>query len=266
MAAAVASGGDGHAACRRSTDTSSESVATPCTPSPRANAASWTSTNGTTRPGDRAASARASIPGTWRNEPLRPSSPQKARPSPQSGGRSPVATSNPTAMGRSSPAPALRTPEGARFTVTRDIGQGRPLESTAARTRSRASRTAASGRPTMVNPGRPFVTWTSTETAQPMAPLSVAEVIAANMPDERSSVGRIRCSQKFFVQPEHHGEGRTSRAGVYVRNGVPRLCVYARHGPAYTRRRKDLPFAWSLSDEGHAAAQNQSNVPAAFAI
>ncbi len=51
--------------------------------------------------------------------------------------------------------------------MTRRRGQGSPLESRAARTRSRDSRTAASGRPTMVKPGRPLETWTSTETDCP---------------------------------------------------------------------------------------------------
>ena len=59
------------------------------------------------------------------------------------------------AMGRSSPAPPLRIPDGARLTVTRRSGQGRPLDKSAARTRSRDSRTAASGRPTTVKPGKP---------------------------------------------------------------------------------------------------------------
>lgn len=83
-------------------------------------------------------------------------------------------------MGRSSPAPPLRTPEGARFAVILRIGQGRLLDRMAARTRSRASRTAASGRPTIVKPGSPLETWTSTETGRPTAPLSVAEATAAS--------------------------------------------------------------------------------------
>ena len=60
------------------------------------------------------------------------------------------------------------------------IGQGRPLDRMAARTRSRASRTAASGNPTIVKPGSPLETWTSTETERPTAPLSVAEATAAS--------------------------------------------------------------------------------------
>jgi hypothetical protein len=89
-------------------------------------------------------------------------------------------------MGRSSPAPPLRTPEGARFAVILRIGQGRLLDRMAARTRSRASRTAASGRPTIVKPGSPLETWTSTETGRPTAPLSVAEATAASTSGERS--------------------------------------------------------------------------------
>ena len=87
------------------------------------------------------------------------------------------------AIGRSRPAPPLRTPDGARLTVTRRSGQGKPLESTAARTRSRASRTAASGRPTTVKPGRPLETWTSTETGRPRAPVRVAADMAASTPE-----------------------------------------------------------------------------------
>jgi hypothetical protein len=69
-----------------------------------------------------------------------------------------------------------------RGQVDRDPPQrpGRPLEMMAARTRSRASRTAASGRPTMVKPGSPFETCTSTETACPTAPVRVAEATAAS--------------------------------------------------------------------------------------
>ncbi len=129
------------------------------------------------------------MPGTWRNEPFRPSSPQKASVSVQSGGSWPVATSTPTAMARSSPAPPLRTPDGARFTVTRRRGQGSPLESSAARTRSRDSRTAASGRPTMVKPGSPLETWTSTETGRPTAPVRVAAEMEASMPRNGRPLG-----------------------------------------------------------------------------
>jgi len=51
------------------------------------------------------------------------------------------------AIGRSRLEPVLRTPDGAKLTVTRRIGHGSPLESREARTRSRASRQAAVGQP-----------------------------------------------------------------------------------------------------------------------
>ncbi len=145
-----------------------------------------------TRPDGAVASARAIMPGTWRSAPLRPTSPQKANPSVRAGLISPVATRRPTAMGRSRPAPPLRTPDGTRLTVTRRRGQGSPLERTAARTRSRASRTAASGSPTMVKPGSPLETSTSTETRRPRAPLSVADATAASMRKNGRARGRIK--------------------------------------------------------------------------
>ena len=108
------------------------------------------------------------------------------------GSISPEATSTPTAIGRSSPAPVFFMPEGARFTVTRRNGQVSPLERSAARTRSRDSRTAASGSPTTVNPGSPFDTWTSTETGRPSTPTTTAEEIMAIMtaPSTRQTARR----------------------------------------------------------------------------
>ena len=51
----------------------------------RTSEASRTSHSGTTSPSGDVASASAIMPGTWRSEPFSPSSPQKARPSVQSG-------------------------------------------------------------------------------------------------------------------------------------------------------------------------------------
>ncbi len=93
---------------------------------------------------------------------------------------------------------------GARLTVTLLSGHDRPLERTAARTRSRASRTAASGNPTIVKPGSPLETWTSTETARPTAPLSVAEATAASTRGNGRTRGRpgtcrLRCRPDLAV-------------------------------------------------------------------
>ena len=63
--------------------------------------------------------------------------------------RRPAAASMPSAMGRSNDAPALRTSAGARFTVTRCGGNSKPEFLMALRTRSRLSRTLASGSPTI---------------------------------------------------------------------------------------------------------------------
>ena len=58
------------------------------------------------------------------------------------------------AMARSKPGPALRIDAGARLTVTRLSGNSKPELRIAARTRSRASRTARSARPTIVKFGQ----------------------------------------------------------------------------------------------------------------
>ncbi len=79
----------------------------------------------------------------------------------------------------------LRTPPGARFTVIRRCGHSRPDDSTAARTRSRDSRTAASGSPTTWYAGRPDETWTSTVTGCPSTPMSVALRTAASTATSR---------------------------------------------------------------------------------
>jgi hypothetical protein len=68
---------------------------------------------------------------------------------------------------------------GARLMTVLRSGHDSPLDRMAAWTLSRDSRTAASGSPTMVNPGRPLETWTSTETGLPIAPVKVAEAMTA---------------------------------------------------------------------------------------
>ncbi len=98
-------------------------------------------------PGRRARGQRA--PRTGRACPERPSSPRKTRRRPPRG-RMPPIWQRATATGRSSAAPAFRHSAGARLTVTAPEGNGKPPFFRAARTRSRASRTVVSGRPTIV--------------------------------------------------------------------------------------------------------------------
>ena len=81
----------------------------------------------------------------------RPRSPRRS-----SGASWPPATSSATASGRSKPGPILRRSAGARLTVMRPPGNTKPEFTSAARTRSRASRTALSASPTTVNAGRPL--------------------------------------------------------------------------------------------------------------
>src|SRR5262252_11230343 len=92
----------------------------------------------------------------------------------------PMAARMPSAMGRSKEAPSLRTSAGARFTVMRSEGKGKPALRMAVRTRSRLSRTAESGSPTVVNAGSPAVTSTSTRTSTPSTPSSAADSMRAS--------------------------------------------------------------------------------------
>ena len=79
----------------------------------------------------------------------------------------------PPAIARSIPGPALRRLAGARLATIRRSGNSKPQLVSAARTRSRASRTAASGRPTTENAGRPRWTSTSTRTGRAEIPSRV---------------------------------------------------------------------------------------------
>src|SRR4051812_31664262 len=77
-------------------------------------------------------------------------------------------------MGRSNDDPAFRMSAGARLTVTRCSGNSKPELRIALRTRSRLSRTDGSGRPTIVKPGRPKDTSTSTSTVDASMPKTAA--------------------------------------------------------------------------------------------
>src|SRR5215813_4089347 len=85
----------------------------------------------------------------------------------------PDACKSPRAMGKSNAVPSLRTCAGARFTVIRLSGNGNPLFTMAALTRSRLSRMDASGSPTVVKVGRPLARSTSTSIIQASTPSKV---------------------------------------------------------------------------------------------
>ena len=106
--------------------------------------------------------------------------------------------------GRSVPTPSAGR-RGARLTVMRRIGKSNRLFCSAARTRSRASRTSVSGRPTSVNDGSPFARWTSTVTSGAAMPFNprlrtTASVMGDPIRAKRSAFyeavvvgGRARC-------------------------------------------------------------------------
>ena len=70
----------------------------------------------------------------------------------------------PSRMGRSYTVPSLRRSAGERLTVIRETGNLQPTLRMAARTRSLASLTAASGSPTSSKAGRPPARSHSTRT------------------------------------------------------------------------------------------------------
>ena len=86
------------------------------------------------------------------------------------------------AIARSYAAPRLRLSAGARLTVIRLMGYSKPLLRMAPRTRSRASDSAASGRPTMWHTGSPGATSISTRTSSPRKPLITAVISVASTP------------------------------------------------------------------------------------
>ena len=127
------------------------------------------------------ATSIGSSPGTYRTSPPSDSSPTRPHRT-----RAACTCSDPRripmAIPRSSDEPALRRSAGARLTVMRRGGNAKPLLRIAPRTRSRASRSAASASPTMENPGRPGATSTSTRMTRPSRPWTVAESTVASMP------------------------------------------------------------------------------------
>ena len=122
-------------------------------------------------PARRAAASTTRMPRVARSVPSRASSPTK-RPSATCGGAGicPDARRSATAIGRSNRAPSFRTWAGARLIVILRAGNSKPQLRTAASTRSRLSRTAASGSPTIVNVGRPTPRSASTSTSRPSIP------------------------------------------------------------------------------------------------
>ena len=83
------------------------------------------------------------------------------------------------AMARSNPEPCFGSAAGERLTVSFRCGSGHPALTAADRTRSRASASAASGRPMMTNPGSCDERSASTSTTEPVRPSSATERVRA---------------------------------------------------------------------------------------
>jgi hypothetical protein len=81
----------------------------------------------------------------------------------------------PMAMGRSKLGPSFFTSAGARLMVVRPMGNLKPELVRAVLTRSRASFTAASGRPTMMTKVSPQPASTSPSTGYASMPLTAAK-------------------------------------------------------------------------------------------
>ena len=141
--------------------------------SPSTQAASLAFAAGSIRqdtPFSRAAIAMDSAPRTVSTSPESDNSPTAARPPSASRSMIPQDAMIASAMGRSYAGPSLRTSAGERLIVMRATGKLRRQLAMAARTRSRLSLTAASGRPTSSNMGIPSTVNASTVTRYPSMP------------------------------------------------------------------------------------------------
>ncbi len=156
-----------------SRSTAARSVAEPRTSTPGTSAASEAFPRGTTsrrQPRRAACSAIARAPGTGRSDPSRASSPTAPTPASAAGAIWPDAQRIASASGRSYCGPALRRSAGARLATMRRAGTWNAWLASPERTRSRASCTAASGRPTTEKAGRPARRSTSTSTVEVSRP------------------------------------------------------------------------------------------------
>jgi len=129
----------------------------------------------------------------------------------------------------------LRTPAGARFTVRRRAGYSKPALRSAARMRSVASRTAPSGRPTVVVCGRPVEMSTSTSTTSASMPRSAPERTRASITSacRGRSLGAIAAGG-ISGSSTKGGRGCPRRPGAHGRRGgsAPRWGPMSRHAPA----------------------------------
>ena len=169
-AAALAGASDSRPA-RCAQTASSESATRTSAPATSAASAPLPRGTITRRPSRVAWSTAGNTPCTGRSSPDSASSPTNSWSASASRGTPPFAARMPSAIGRSKRPPSLGRSAGARFTVTRRCGYSNCALRIAERTRSRASFTAASGKPTIDVPGKPPDRWTSQETSGAETPV-----------------------------------------------------------------------------------------------
>ncbi len=128
-----------------------------------------------------AATTAGSTPRVDRSRPSRPSSPSSTTSSSRSAGTAPAAASTPTASATSNIDPRLGSVAGSSASVIRRVGQVSPEFTIAARIRSRASCSAASGRPIIVTPGSPSARSAWISTSCPSTPSTATDVVRASV-------------------------------------------------------------------------------------
>ena len=147
-----------------------------------------------------------------------------------------------------SPAPSLRTVPGARLTVTRRSGKASSAEAMPERTRSRASCTALSGRPTIVNAGTP------------------RRDVRLDLDGDGVEAERGRRSGRWRARDGacRRGGARGSRRGARECQGAHALRTWRTRRPSKATRSTRTSHAQSLRASSHsAAARSRSRLPRA---
>ncbi len=211
--------GDGGAPPRSQMITSARLPApTTSTPGTRAASSAFCGATTTVAAPHAAATTAGSTPGTGRSRPSSPSSAQEHLP-----GERWLVVAPPrrtariaTAMARSKPEPRLGSAAGESPTVILAVGQLSPLLTMAARIRSRASRSAVSGRPTRIVAGSPLAMSASTLDEVPLdadeaPPSRRGRGSPSSTPRTCSMVGRTRRRRRAAAPPRRCGSARTGR-------------------------------------------------------
>ena len=220
-------GGPGRAAegRRGRAATSRCSVSTASRRTPGTTAASAALPAGTTTrvcPARAAAATIGSAPRTGRTAPSRPSSPSHDCRVQGDRWHLPEPARTATAIARSNAEPCLRRSAGSRSTVIRRLGHFWPELTIAARTRSRASFSAVSGRPEMITAGRPGgeVGLDLDECpATPARPTPAPSRTPFRTPRGGARRGRGRCAPS---RTDDHVEADLGRGGAGARRATVR--------------------------------------------